>query len=363
VIAKAGEPAKHRVRNGTSYASIACAYMKQRSKGMKRWSLRIFVLAALVRVAARADDGASPNPAATQFVDIGKGIKLEVLDWGGTGPPLVLLAAIGSTAHVYDAFGPKLAAKYHVYGITRRGFGASSVPPSGYSADQLGDDVLAVIAALKINRPILVGHSMSGEELSSVGSRHPEKVRALIYMEAAYPFAFYDSVKGDLRVDADELRDRIDRLVTGRGGSDPRLLIAGIMESLPQFERDLQSTQKRLEGMPQISKRGSPPPDDPLPAQAMAEGEQKFTSVGAPILAIFSYPHSFGGKFQNDPAGLAKAEAVDLSIIDAQIEAVKRDAPTAHIVRIPNAAHKIFKSNEADVLREIDSFVGGLPGT
>jgi len=35
-------------------------------------------------------------------------VKLEVLDWGGTGRPLVLLAGLGNTAHVFDDFAPKL---------------------------------------------------------------------------------------------------------------------------------------------------------------------------------------------------------------------------------------------------------------
>ncbi len=37
----------------------------------------------------------------------------------------------------------------------------------------LGDDVLAVIKALNLHRPVLAGHSVAGEELSSIGSRHP----------------------------------------------------------------------------------------------------------------------------------------------------------------------------------------------
>ncbi len=45
-----------------------------------------------------------------------------------------------------------------------------------YAADRLGDDVLAVIAALKLDRPVVAGHSFAGKELSSIGSRHPEKV-------------------------------------------------------------------------------------------------------------------------------------------------------------------------------------------
>ena len=43
----------------------------------------------------------------------------------------------------------------------------------------MGDDVLAVIKALKLKRPVLVRHFSAGEELSSMGSRHPNKVAGL----------------------------------------------------------------------------------------------------------------------------------------------------------------------------------------
>ena len=150
------------------------------------------------------------SPHRTQFIAVENNIKLEVLDWGGSGRPLVLLAGLGNTAHVFDDFAPKLSGTYHVYGITRRGFGASSAPlPSGdamYSADRLGDDVLAVMNALKLNRPVLAGHSLGGEELSSVGSRHPERVAGLIYLDAGYAYAYYDRSRGDLGIDLIDLR-------------------------------------------------------------------------------------------------------------------------------------------------------------
>src|SRR5947207_3236893 len=59
-----------------------------------------------------------------QFVQIERDVKLEVLDWGGRGRPVVLIPGLGNTAHVFDDFAPKLARDYHVYGVTRRGFGS-----------------------------------------------------------------------------------------------------------------------------------------------------------------------------------------------------------------------------------------------
>jgi hypothetical protein len=59
------------------------------------------------------------SPHTFHFVTVDGNVKLEVLDWGGSGRALVLLAGLGDTAHVFDNFAPKLANTYHVYGITR----------------------------------------------------------------------------------------------------------------------------------------------------------------------------------------------------------------------------------------------------
>jgi non-heme chloroperoxidase len=87
-----------------------------------------------------------PSPHIVRFVSVEKQVKLEVLDWGGLGPPLVLLAGGGDTAHVFDDFAPRLTAANHVYGITRRGFGRSDYATTpANAADRLGEDVLAVL--------------------------------------------------------------------------------------------------------------------------------------------------------------------------------------------------------------------------
>src|SRR4030095_14052114 len=78
-----------------------------------------------------------PTKHTVQFVTVDKGVQLEMLDWGGTGRPVVLLTGSGHTAHVYDDFAPKLTDCCHVYGITRRGFGASTRPPTGYDDQRL----------------------------------------------------------------------------------------------------------------------------------------------------------------------------------------------------------------------------------
>jgi non-heme chloroperoxidase len=296
-----------------------------------------------------------------QFISVDKDVKLEVLDWGGSGPPLVFLAGLGNTAHVFDKFAPKFLASRHVYGITRRGFGDSSVPPDGYAADRLGDDVLAVLDALKIMKPVLVGHSLAGEEMSSIASRHPDRVSGLVYLDAGYWYAFYDAARGALDQDALELRRKIEQLIIGP--TDKRPLIKELLETdLPRFERDLQVTKKDQDATPPALLAGPGPTNVPMQMRAIAYGSQKYANLSSvPILAIYAVPHDPGPLFANvDPALRAAQIARDETTTNAQAAAFEKGVPSAKVVRIPNANHYVFRSNEEDVLREMNSFLAGI---
>lgn len=297
------------------------------------------------------------SPHTTHFVTVDKDVKLQVLDWGGSGRPVVLLTGLGDTAHEFDKFAPKLTGAYHVYGITRRGFGTSSAPAptsANYSADRLGDDVLAVIDSLKLNQPVLVGHSLSGEELSSVGSRHPEKVAGLIYLDSGYSYAYYDRSRGDLRIDVNESQRKLEQLMR----QDPKPLIRELLEtSLPALEKDLRELEKDLKERPPAAST-QPQPVVPPIEQAVRAGMQKYTDIRVPILAIYALPHDQG---LADPAARAAADAKDLETTGAQAKAFETGLPSARVVRLAHAGHYVFQTNEADVLREMNAFIGSLP--
>lgn len=260
----------------------------------------------LVRATAET---AWKDPAAhsVQFVTVDPNVKLEVLDWGGpsSGRTVVLVPGLGNTAHIFDVIAPKLTARYRVLGVTRRGFGSSSAPVSGYSADRLGDDVLAVIDRLAISKPVLAGHSFGGEELSSIGSRHPEKVAGLVYLDAGYSYAFYAP------------------------GIDP----------YPPYE--------------------PPPPSVPMPPvmRTIISAMQRYTEISVPILAIYALPKDWGPAVTDEARVQMEQAALKA---EGQAKAFENGVPTAHVVRIPRANHYVFHSNEADVLREMDAFIGRL---
>jgi pimeloyl-ACP methyl ester carboxylesterase len=296
-----------------------------------------------------------------QFVTVEPGVTLQVLDWGGSGRSLVLLAGEGSTAHEFDNFAPKLIAKYHVYGITRRGCGKSSMPSptaDNYSAERLGKDVLAVIEQLKLERPVLVGFSIAGEELSYIGTTSPSSVAALVYLDAAQAYAFYDSATSNPEVDYYVLRRDFEQFGAIRSMSikDRKFLLNDIAEMLPRFEKDLDFIRRHVDATP-ANEPG--PPDTPKERVEMAIslGEQRFGGVKCPVLAIYADPHSFGNRFRNDPSALKAAQSEDEARTSAQADAFQKANPQAAVLRIKDASHAIFVSNEDEVLRAMNAFI------
>jgi len=74
----------------------------------RRTALILFISFILPLSAEQLSPWKDPSPHTIRFVTVEKGVRLEVLDWGGSGRPLVLLAGGGDTAHVFDDFAPKL---------------------------------------------------------------------------------------------------------------------------------------------------------------------------------------------------------------------------------------------------------------
>ncbi len=303
------------------------------------------------------------------FITVEPGVKLEVVDWGGTGRPLVLLSGLGDTAHVFDTLAPKLAVKYHVYGITRRGFGLSDTPQvvwQNYSADRLGDDVMAVLQQLRLEHPVLLGHSIAGEELSSIGSRFPESVAGLIYLEAGSPYALYVHSPNSIGVSWDEMRRKVDAISDAATPQAKKALIQQMLKTdLPEYEEELKQMSDALQSIP----------DQPLPpektlssrsyrvTQAVHDGEQEYTTIRCPLLAVFNEPTPPLLKPDADANAKAQAArfAVNVKGLHEQQQAFEALGSNARVVRIKDAHHYVFRSNEEDVLREVNAFIATLP--
>lgn len=299
-----------------------------------------------------------------RFVTVERNVRLEVLDFGGTGRPVVLLAGLGNNAHVFDQLAPKLTDRYHVYAITRRGFAPSSVPTSGYRSDSLADDVLAVLDSLHLARPVLVGHSIAGQELSSIGSRHPERVAGLAYLDAANVYAYYDpAVVNNAPYVLPDLQRQL-ALIFDRWApisfAERTALVRQLADTtLPIVIRDLRLWADDLATAPNAAERPLGLRRDPV-ASAIFAGGQLYSHIQGPVLAIFVAPGPLRPD-ATDSLSRAKLDSLSLAFRMPQIAAFQRGVPQARVVRLAHANHYVWRSNEADVLREMRAFINGLP--
>lgn len=304
-----------------------------------------------------------PSPHAVQFVSVGDGVRLEVLDWGGSGRAVLLLAGGGDTAHVFDDLAPKLTTHNHVYGITRRGFGASGYAGAENVGERLGEDVLAVIDALKLDKPILVGHSIAGAELSWMANRYPDRVAGVVYIEAGYSYAFDDG-KGASVLDMMKLKAPQSPLPT------PADLIN--FKALQRYE-DRTDGFEFPEGELREERQTNPdgtvgdfrnPPGGSM-LMKLLSGGQKYTRIPVPSLFIFANPHSLGAWVDSSADASVRSHAKPYytalgALTERQKKSVERGVPAAHVITIPNGNHFIFLSNEAECLRAVQAFLSKL---
>jgi non-heme chloroperoxidase len=338
-----------------------------------RFAVFTLLLAVLPVSAQQAASWHDPSQHKVRFVTVEKDVKLEVLDWGGSGRSIVLLAGSGNTAHVFDDFAPKLSSEFHVYGVTRRGFGASSKPDSGYDDQRLADDVLTVLDSLKIDKPVLVGHSMAGSELTTIGDQRSDRLSGLIYLDA-----------NDDPTDTCWNNSEYHALF--------KLLPSAVSNPAPPTDADKKSFEAFYDywnrrtvkfAFPESELRSEydQEPDGSVGSvrarasvrKAIAEGSKKrdYSKIKVPILAFvpiqpdqptgWSEYYRFQPVTDEERAALKKIYATDRACTNQLEQTLMAEVPKARIIELYNADHYLFFSNEADVLREMRAFIEHLP--
>jgi esterase len=110
------------------------------------------------------------------------GLKFHYLDWGGDGPPLVMLHGLTGHAHTWDHTAAALSARYHVYALDQRGHGDSEWA-SRYGTSAMLGDLLGFLDALQLPVVTLMGLSMGGIVAYQFTAAHPERVSRLVVLD------------------------------------------------------------------------------------------------------------------------------------------------------------------------------------
>ncbi|HKZ08720.1 MAG TPA: alpha/beta hydrolase [Methylomirabilota bacterium] len=110
------------------------------------------------------------------------GLRLHCLDWGGDGPPLLLLHGFTGHAHAWDTLAIALQAHFHVYALDQRGHGESD-PAEVYNPVVAYDDISGVLAELGLTTLTVIGLSMGGRNAMYFASKRPQAVRRLVIVD------------------------------------------------------------------------------------------------------------------------------------------------------------------------------------
>jgi len=315
-----------------------------------------------------------PAPHRVQLIPVTDGVQLEVLDFGGTGRPIVLLAGLGNTAHVFDDLAPKLAENgcCHVYGITRRGFGASTRPERGYENQRLADDIIAVLDALHLTSPVLIGHSMAGGEITTIGHQHSDRIGGLVYLDAL----------GDPRdwpASDPAWRALMQKLPPGMGQQSSS---CGSQSSTFDGYRVWQRCREHF-AFPESELRNdhATNPNGSMgeytgsnqALRLIGDGEVKrdYTNIRVPVLAFLELPRPVDIKYLRDdeyhPKNDEERDAMlafggaTKAFMDRWISNLTEHVPQATLVNLPGSGHYVFLTRETEVLTGIRAFIAKLP--
>ena len=104
----------------------------------------------------------------------------------GEGAPLLLLHANGLDRRSFAAVIPALARAHRVIAVDWPGMGESEAPspPASATAALMADVLEDVVTALDVGPAVLLGNSIGGFAAVRLAARHPERVRALVLVDA-----------------------------------------------------------------------------------------------------------------------------------------------------------------------------------
>lgn len=110
-------------------------------------------------------------------------LRFHYRDWGGRGWPVLLVHGLSSTSHIWDLVAPLLSENARVIALDLRGHGLSDKPDADYGYGTVGGDVIAALAALEMEHPVLVGHSWGAGVCLWVAAQDPDAPGGLVMVD------------------------------------------------------------------------------------------------------------------------------------------------------------------------------------
>ena len=138
-------------------------------------------LSALCAAPLANAQSAPPSPP-IEYMQINGAALAYQVHYGPRDAPAMIFVhgyALRSTGTIYRDLLSRLSATHTVYALDLRGHGGSASATAGWSLAQNADDTAAFAAALQLERPVYVGHSLGGFNGMLTELQHPDTFSAL----------------------------------------------------------------------------------------------------------------------------------------------------------------------------------------
>ena len=286
-------------------------------------------LALIVASSVPADAGPQPPAGWTDGYVMANGIRLHYWRTGGNKPPLVLAHGSSDDGLCWTNLAKELQDKYDIIMFDARGHGLSDPPTPSDAPDVQVEDLAGLIKELKLERPILMGHSMGSSSVAHFAAKYPDVPRAVILEDPGLvrPATPATPPAGGAQTTPEQRRANI----LARNNTTEEELVAGCMKNSPKWGRsecELWAPSKRRHHPGTVA--NSPASRPPM--------SEVFPKITAPTLIL-------------------KADAQ--GDLRKQNEEVTARLQRGKIVHIEGAGHNVRRENKAQTLEVLRGFLSG----
>jgi pimeloyl-ACP methyl ester carboxylesterase len=296
--------------------------------------------------------GASPRTGAVEV----QGVRLQYVDWGGQGEPLVLVPARCETPFVFGDLAPLLLNQFRVLAMTARGCGGSGLASDGYTLDLQIRDLIGFLDAMNIKRATFAGHSASGGKVVRLARRFPSRVTRIVTFDIIY------------RDVPDKFESKFHAAMAAQNTSPVQLSLESQRREFeawelgtwsPALERDFQEqTEKSADGT--LRYRRLPDGWQQAFVEDVKQGRYYETAISHP--AIFFVARDLDiERLKQFPPDVQRelrpmAEAIRRARIE-QIARYKKNGSHVRVVWMERASHYLFVDRAREVAKQMLTFL------